>query len=126
MHCPVIDIEKTSNLLKQIRIEKEIKISTLQKLFAMENPQSIYDWENPNKKSLPRLDNLVILAKFYDVKMDDIIILKEEVSDFNVVSEDTATFGVSDELILYVLANSSDKVLKAIEKFYGFSFKVIT
>ena len=42
----------------------------------MENPQSIYDWENPNKKNLPRIDNLVTLAQFYNKKIDDLIVIK--------------------------------------------------
>ncbi|MBR4600690.1 MAG: helix-turn-helix transcriptional regulator, partial [Treponema sp.] len=56
---PVIDVEATSKNLKFLREERKIKVSELQKMFNLEYPQAIYNWENPDAKTLPRIDNLV-------------------------------------------------------------------
>ena len=71
---PVIDVPATSKRLKELRESHNITVAQIQKLLGMENPQSIYTWENANEKYLPRLDNLVTLAKLYKVSLDELII----------------------------------------------------
>ena len=60
---PVIDVPATSRNLKLLREKKGLSVAEIQKVLGMENPQSIYTWENQENKYLPRLDNLVTLAK---------------------------------------------------------------
>lgn len=74
MERPVIDIPATSKRLKEIRENRGLKISDVQKFFKFEYPQAVYDWENPEKKTLPRIENLVFLAKIYDISMDELIV----------------------------------------------------
>ena len=74
MDRPVIDIPATSRRLKEIREKRGLKIADVQKLFNFEYPQAVYDWENPEKKTLPRIENLVFLAKIYGVSMDEFIV----------------------------------------------------
>ena len=69
-HTPVIDVSATSKNIKSLREERGITVSEIQKMFGMENPQSIYNWENPEKKTLPCIDNLILLAKIYKVTLD--------------------------------------------------------
>lgn len=121
MTIPVIDIEKTSVNLRQFRESRKIKISQLQTLFNMTNPQSIYNWENPEMKNLPRIDNLVILAKFYDVKIDDLIIIKEENQNTNYISEPRPSYGISEDSLLFIKEKSSTDVLRAIQRYYRVS-----
>ena len=95
---PIIDVEKTSIKLKEIREANGTKVSQLQHLFSMENPQSIYNWENPNKKNLPRIDNFVTLAQFYNVKIDDLIIVKYIQTDIlDVCESPTIIYGIKKE-----------------------------
>ncbi len=105
-----------------MRESRKIKISQLQALFNMTNPQSIYNLENPKMKNLPRIDNLVILAKFYNVRIDDLIIIKEEKRDTNYLAENEPTYGISRETLLYIKENSSTDVLSAIQSYYRISF----
>lgn len=121
MTIPVIDIEKTSLKLRHLREERKVKISQLQNLFNMTNPQSIYNWENPDVKNLPRIDNLVVLAKFYDVKIDDLILLKDEIKDVMEVGEACPAYGIAEDTISFVRENSSDAVIRALEEFYCIS-----
>ncbi len=121
MKIPVIDIEKTSLNLRQLREDRKVKISRLQTLFNMTNPQSIYNWENPEMKNLPRIDNLVVLAKFYDVKIDDLIFLKDEMQDTMEVSDENVVYGIAEETVSFVKANSSDDVINALCKYFCIS-----
>lgn len=121
MTIPVIDIEQTSVKLKQLREERKIKVTQLQTLFNMTNPQSIYNWENPEMKNLPRIDNLVILAKFYNVKIDDLIVLREEILEANSISEPITSYGITEDIISFINNNSSVDVKYALSRYYEFS-----
>lgn len=121
MTIPVIDIEKTSLNLRHLREDRKIKISQLQKLFNMTNPQSIYNWENPEMKNLPRIDNLVILAKFYNVKIDDLIVLREEIQETNYFAETGLSYGIAENTISFINENSSVNVIKALCLYYRVS-----
>lgn len=119
MTIPVIDIEKTSLRLKKLREDLKIKISQLQTLFNMTNPQSIYNWENPEMKNLPRIDNLVILAKFYNVKIDDLIVLREEIQEINYINEPRPSYGVTEDTLSFINENSSSDVKYALCRYYN-------
>ena len=116
----VIDIEKTSLKLKEIRVKKNIKVSELQKEFQFENPQAIYLWENPNKKTLPSLDNLVRLAKFYNTSIDELLVIKVIDNKPFIVEETVLLFGISQDVIEFVKNNSSKEVLNALRNYYSF------
>ena len=116
----VIDIEKTSLKLKEIRVKKNIKVSDLQKEFKFENPQAIYLWENPEKKTLPSLDNLVRLAKFYNTSIDELLVIKV-ISDKHFIAKETGLpYGISQDVIEFVKNNSSQDVLNALRNYYSF------
>ena len=113
---PIIDVEKTSIKLKEIRESNGTKVSQLQHLFSMENPQSIYNWENPNKKNLPRIDNFVTLAQFYNVKIDDLIIVKYIQTDIlDVCESSTIIYGVNKKHIEDLINLSSPTIQKALK-----------
>ena len=119
---PIIDVEKTSIKLKEIRESNGTKVSQLQHLFSMENPQSIYNWENPNKKTLPRIDNFVTLAQFYNVKIDDLIIVKYIQTDIlDVCESSTIIYGVNKKHIEDLINISSPIILKALKSYYNFN-----
>ena len=119
---PIIDVEKTSIKLKEIRESNGTKVSQLQHLFSMENPQSFYIWENPNKKNLPRIDIFVTLAKFYNVKIDDLIIVKYIQTDIlDVCESSTIIYGVNKKHIEDLINLSSPIILKALKSYYNFN-----
>ena len=69
---PVIDMEKTGQKIKSLRKFRKLSVRTLQCVFGMENPQSIYNWESG--KNLPSIDNLLVLAQLFDVSLDSLIV----------------------------------------------------
>ena len=68
---PVIDSEQTGNKIKILRKQNGFSVHELQDLFGFDYPQAIYAWESG--KSIPTVDNLLVLARLFDVTLDDLI-----------------------------------------------------
>lgn len=121
---PVIDVAATSNKLKVLRIERNLKVSDLQNLFGFENPQAIYSWENETCKILPRIDNLVTLAKLYNVSVDEIIVLSNAAQNADLaIKENSALFGIEPQTLEFVKQNASSWTIRALERFYSFKIQ---
>ena len=119
---PVIDVPATSKNLKKLRESSGISVANLQKLLEMQNPQSIYTWEDSNNKYLPHLDNLVILSKLYKVSIDDLIVLRESEKVGLSISESCPPYGFNPETLDYIKMNASKNVRIALGKYFDFSF----
>lgn len=72
---PVINLEKTGQKIKKLREAKDLSVRDLQEILGFESPQAIYKWQWG--ESLPTLDNLVILAKIFECKIEDILVISE-------------------------------------------------
>ena len=118
---PVIDVPATSKNLKNLRESHNITVAQVQKLLGMENPQSIYNWENSENKYLPRLDNLVFLAKLYEVSIDELLVIKMEKSDDMAVCEPGVPFGILQETLEFITQTANPAMKIAIEKYYEIS-----
>jgi transcriptional regulator with XRE-family HTH domain len=121
---PVIDVPATSKNLKNLRESHNFTVAQVQKLLGMENPQSIYSWENSENKYLPRLDNLVFLAKLYEVSIDELLVIKMEKTDGMAVCEPGVPFGILQETLEFITQTANPAMKIAIEKYYGFSLGV--
>ena len=119
---PVIDVPATSKRLKELRESHNITVAQIQKLLGMENPQSIYTWENANEKYLPRLDNLVSLAKLYKVTLDDLIVIKTEKTDTLQIKRPTPPYAITQETLVFINNNTNHDTKLALEKYYNFSW----
>lgn len=118
---PIIDVPATSKRLKELRESHNITVAQIQKLLGMENPQSIYTWENASEKYLPRLDNLVTLAKLYKVSIDELIVLKTENTDALPIKRPTPPYAITQETLAFIIRTTSDKTKSALEHYYNFS-----
>ena len=74
IHKPVIDLKATGEKIKQLRIFKNFSVHDLQVLLGFEYPQAIYLWESG--KTLPSIENLIILSQIFEIGILEIIILK--------------------------------------------------
>lgn len=70
---PQIDLKKTGEKIKALRIAKNLSVSDLQSHFGFDSPQAIYKWQWG--ESLPTVDNLIILALLFEVKIEDILVI---------------------------------------------------
>ena len=71
---PVIDMSATGINIIRIRVNAGLTVKDLQDIFGFSTPQAIYKWQRGT--ALPTVDNLVVLAAVFDVKIDDIIIFQ--------------------------------------------------
>ncbi|MCR5092668.1 MAG: helix-turn-helix domain-containing protein [Lachnospiraceae bacterium] len=71
---PVIDMTATGLKIQELKDKAGMTVKDLQGVFGFTSPYPVYKWQNG--QNLPTLDNLVILAKLFGVKMDDIVVTK--------------------------------------------------
>lgn len=67
-----IDIKKTGEKINQIRQEKNVSVEEIKKYMGMHSPTAIYKWFRG--ETLPSTDNLVALAAFLGVAVDEMIV----------------------------------------------------
>ena len=70
----MIDMIATGKKIQTLKEKAGITVKEMQNAFGFASPYPIYKWQNG--QNLPTLDNLVILAGLFGVKMDDIVVVK--------------------------------------------------
>ena len=73
---PVINMTATGNNITRLRINAGLTVKDLQDFFGFSTPQAIYKWQRGT--ALPTVDNLVVLAAVFGVKIDDILIFQND------------------------------------------------
>ena len=71
---PVIDMSATGINIIRMRVNAGLTVKDLQDIFGFSTPQAIYKWQRGT--ALPTVDNLVVLAAVFGVKIDDILIFQ--------------------------------------------------
>ena len=71
---PVIDMTATGINIARMRIAAGLTVKDVQDIFGFSTPQAIYKWQRG--AALPTVDNLVVLASIFGVKIDDILIFQ--------------------------------------------------
>ena len=71
---PVIDMIATGINITRMRISAGLTVKDVQDIFGFSTPQAIYKWQRG--AALPTVDNLVVLAVLFGVKIDDILIFQ--------------------------------------------------
>lgn len=67
-----INAKATGERIDTFRKERGYSVKDIQKRFGFETPQAVYKWIRG--KALPNIDNLMILADFLGVTVDDILV----------------------------------------------------
>ena len=71
MKTTIINMKKTGQKIIDLRKKSGISVKEIQNVFNFTNPTAIYKWQKG--ESLPTIDNLVILSRILNVKIDDIL-----------------------------------------------------
>ncbi len=71
---PVIDMTATGINITRMRIHAGLTVKDLQDIFGFSTPQAIYKWQRGT--ALPTVDNLVVLAAVFGVRIEDILIFQ--------------------------------------------------
>ena len=69
---PTIDAEATARRIDTRRLENNLTVRDLQNVFGFSSPQAVYGWIRA--RSVPSIDNLVVLASILNTTMDDLVI----------------------------------------------------
>ena len=80
-HIPVIDMAATGINITRMRMNAGLTVKDLQDIFGFSTPQAIYKWQRGT--ALPTVDNLVVLATVFGVRIDDILIFQDGVIRFS-------------------------------------------
>lgn len=73
---PTIDMAETGSNIIKLRKAAGLSVHDLQLAFGFNSPQAIYKWQNGT--ALPTVDNLMVLARLLNVRIDDILVATEE------------------------------------------------
>ena len=73
MHqIPTINMVDTGRNIVILRQKNGLSVKELQSIFGFATPQAIYKWQHGT--ALPSVDNLIVLAAVFHVRIDDIIV----------------------------------------------------
>ena len=73
-----IQPEKTGERIRKLLMEQGYTIREIQGAFGFENPQAIYKWLSG--KSLPSIDNFIILSRLLHTTIEDILVIDGDIS----------------------------------------------
>lgn len=71
LNIPSINMDKTGQNIVTLRQQAGLSVRDLQDIFGFTTPQAIYKWQHGT--ALPTIDNLVVLAAIFQVRVDDIL-----------------------------------------------------
>lgn len=72
---PVVDVKATGERINELKELTGISVKEIQTIIGFASPNPVYKWING--KNLPTIDNLLILAEIFGVRMDDIVVSKD-------------------------------------------------
>lgn len=72
-----IRTQETGQKIKRLLLEQGYTVRDIQAACGFENPQAIYKWISG--KSLPSLDNFVILSKILHTSIEDILVIDGDI-----------------------------------------------
>lgn len=68
---PTIDLAAIGQNIARLRKNTGLSVRELQDIFGFATPQAIYKWQRG--ECMPTVDNLVVLASVFGVRVDDIL-----------------------------------------------------
>ena len=75
-----IQPEETGERIRRLLLEQGYTIREIQGAFGFENPQAIYKWLSG--KSLPSIDNFIILSRLLHTTIEDILVIDGDIPRF--------------------------------------------
>ena len=71
---------KQGSILRELLSENGFTVREVQRVMGFENPQAIYKWISG--KTLPSIDNLVILSRLLHTSIEDILVIDGDIVIF--------------------------------------------
>ncbi len=80
VNFPTVNPEATGQNIVRLRKAAGLSVRDLQCILGFSTPQAIYKWQKGT--AMPTIDNLVMLAMIFHVKMDDIVVVDHVCVEF--------------------------------------------
>ena len=77
--------KETGTRIKTLLKEKGYTVKDIQEAMGFEYPQAIYKWLSGN--SLPTLDNFVILSRVLNTRIEDILVIDEDIDFLSAIEQ---------------------------------------
>lgn len=68
---PTVDMVQTGKNIRRLRAQSGLSASDLQSALGLSSTRAIFKWQRGD--SVPSVDNLVVLAFLFGVRIDDIL-----------------------------------------------------
>lgn len=68
---PTINMRDTGKNILRLREQNKMSVKELQDIFGFSTPHAIYKWQHGT--ALPSVDNLIVLAAVFHVRVEEII-----------------------------------------------------
>lgn len=75
-----IQQKETGRQIKRLLSEHGYTVKDVQTVMGFENPQAVYKWISG--KSLPSLDNFIILSRLLHTSIEDILVIDGDISHY--------------------------------------------
>lgn len=72
-----IQLQETGKRIKSLMNQNGYTVRDIQRVMGFENPQAIYKWLSG--RSLPSIDNLLILCRLFNIHVEDILVIGGDV-----------------------------------------------
>ena len=76
MNYPVLDARATGARIRELRMQKHLKVEDISQFMGFESGQAVYKWQRG--ESLPTVDNLFALSRLFGTTVDEILRGREE------------------------------------------------
>lgn len=76
-NIPTIDMMATGKNIVRLRKKAGLTVKDIQDIFGFSTPQAIYKWQHG--AAIPSVDNLLVLAHVFDVRIEDIIVVDGDI-----------------------------------------------
>ena len=73
-----ISQKETGRRIRQMTADRGYSVKDIQEAMGFENPQAVYKWMSG--KSLPSLDNLIILRRILNTSIESILVIDGDIS----------------------------------------------
>lgn len=73
---PTVNLAMTGQNIRAIRKQRGLTVKDLQDIFGFATPQAIYKWQQG--ATLPTVDNLIVLARIFDMPMEKILVIDDD------------------------------------------------
>lgn len=70
--------KETGENIRRLMKSNGYTVKDVQEVMGFENPQAVYKWLSG--KSLPNLENLLILSKLLNISIENILVLDEDIN----------------------------------------------